>query len=78
MIPSSSTQWSQQLALQGISALFFGAAQATVIIYYPLLLMAKFEISQAVVQRSFSSLGLGYLFGAIAVRFIHHRHATDD
>ncbi len=73
----SATQWSNPLKLLAASAFFFGAAQAAVVVYYPLLIIAKFEISQALVQRSFSCLGLGYLLGAIAVGFLPHRYTTD-
>ena len=73
----SATQWSRPLKLLAASAFFFGAAQAAVVVYYPLLLITKFDISQALVQRSFSSLGLGYLIGAIAVGFLPHRYTTD-
>ena len=73
----SATQWSRPLKFLAASAFFFGAAQAAVVVYYPLLLIAKFDISQALVQRSFSSLGLGYLIGAIAVGFLPHRYTTD-
>ena len=73
----SAAQWSRPLKFLAASAFFFGAAQAAVVVYYPLLLIAKFDISQALVQRSFSSLGLGYLIGAIAVGFLPHRYTTD-
>ncbi len=73
----SAWQWSNPLKLLAASSFFFGAAQAAVVVYYPLLITAKFEISQALVQRSFSCLGLGYLLGAIAVGFLPHRYTTD-
>ena len=40
-------------------------------------MITKFEISQALVQLSSSSLGLGYLLGAIAVGFLPHRYTAD-
>ena len=73
----SAMQWSKPLKFLAASAFFFGAAQAAVVVYFPLLLIAKFEISQALVQRSFSSLGFGYLLGAIVVGFLPHRYTTD-
>ncbi|MAR52352.1 MAG: hypothetical protein CMK50_04250 [Propionibacteriaceae bacterium] len=68
---------SKPLAFLAVSAFFFGAAQAAVIVYYPLLLISKFEIGQSLAQALFSSLGLGYMLGAIGVGFLPNRYTTD-
>lgn len=49
----------------------------TIAAYYPLLLINKLEISQAVTQRSFSSLGFGYLLTGIEADFLPHRQTID-
>ncbi|MFY8149778.1 MAG: YbfB/YjiJ family MFS transporter [Prochlorococcaceae cyanobacterium] len=82
-VPSSmpgqtpSATWSRALRLLAGSTLFFGAGQVTVLTYYPLLLVAKFGVSQAAAQTSFANVGLGYTIGAIAAGYMPKKLSTD-
>ena len=69
--------WTRGLRLLAVSTFFFGAAQVTVLTYYPLLLVSKFNVSQAVAQSSFSNVGFGYMVGALVAGYMPKKLSTD-
>lgn len=69
--------WTKGLRLLAGSTLLFGAGQVTVLTYYPLLLVSKFNVSQATAASSFANVGLGYTIGAIAAGFMPKKLSTD-
>ena len=69
--------WSKGLILLAFSTLFFGAGQATVLTYYPLLLVSKFHITEAAASASYANVGLGYTIGAIATGYMPKKLSTD-
>ena len=74
---TSPAGWSQSLKLLAASTLFFGAGQVTVLTYYPLLLISKFNVTQAAAETSFANVGLGYTIGAIAAGYMPRKLSTD-
>ena len=69
--------WTRGLRLLAGSTLLFGAGQVTVLTYYPLLLVSKFNVNQATAASSFANVGLGYTIGAIAAGFMPKKLSTD-
>ena len=69
--------WSRGLRLLAGSTLFFGAAQVTILTYYPLLLVSRFHVTQAAAASSFANVGLGYTIGALASGYMPKKWSTD-
>lgn len=69
--------WSKGLRLLAGSTLFFGAAQVTVLTYFPLLLVSRFHVSEAAAASSFANVGLGYTVGALASGYMPRKWGTD-
>lgn len=69
--------WTKGLRLLAGSTLFFGAAQVTVLTYYPLLLVSRFNVSEAAAASSFANVGLGYTVGALASGYMPRKWGTD-
>ena len=69
--------WTRGLVLLALSTLFFGAGQATILTYYPLLLVSKFHISEAAASASYANVGLGYTIGAVASGYMPKKLSTD-
>lgn len=76
-VATSPAGWSKPLKLLAGSTLFFGAGQVTVLTYYPLLLVSKFNVTQAAAETSFANVGLGYTIGAIAAGYMPKNLSTD-
>ena len=74
---ATSSAWTKGLRLLAGSTLFFGAAQVTVLIYYPLLLVSRFNVSEAAAASSFANVGLGYTVGALASGYMPRKWGTD-
>ena len=70
-------KWPKGLKLLASSAFCFGAAQVTVMTYYPLLLISRFNVTQELAAESFSNVGLGYMVGAIAAGYMPKKLSTD-
>jgi len=71
------SSWTKGLRLLAGSTLFFGAAQVTVLTYFPLLLVSRFNISEAAAASSFANVGLGYTVGALASGYMPRKWGTD-
>ena len=78
--PSSSSDfsWTAGLYFLAITTFLFGAAQVSVITYFPIFLSTKFNVSSAVSASFFSMFGLGYMVGAIAAGFMPKKWSTDS
>ena len=77
--PSSNMNgWGKGLKLLALSTFFFGASQVTVLTYYPLLLVDKFNVTQAAAQASFANVGIGYTIGALATGYMNRKWKTDS
>lgn len=76
-IGATSSPWTKGLRLLAGSTLFFGAAQVTVLIYYPLLLVSRFNVTEAAAASSFANVGLGYTVGALASGYMPRKWGTD-
>lgn len=73
----TSVTWTKGLRLLAGSTLFFGAAQVTVLTYFPLLLVSRFNVSEAAAASSFANIGLGYTVGALASGYMPKKWGTD-
>jgi predicted MFS family arabinose efflux permease len=71
------SSWTKGLRLLAGSTLFFGAAQVTVLTYFPLLLVSRFNVSEAAAASSFANVGLGYTVGALASGYMPRKWSTD-
>ncbi|MBM5792658.1 MAG: YbfB/YjiJ family MFS transporter [Cyanobacteria bacterium M_surface_7_m2_037] len=76
-IADTSGTWTRGLRLLAGSTLFFGAAQVTVLTYFPLLLVTRFNVSEAAAASSFANVGLGYTIGALASGYMPKKWGTD-
>ena len=76
-IADTSGTWTRGLRLLAGSTLFFGAAQVTVLTYFPLLLVNRFNLSEAAAASSFANVGLGYTIGALASGYMPKKWGTD-
>lgn len=76
-IADTSATWTRGLRLLAGSTLFFGAAQVTVLTYFPLLLVTRFNVSEAAAASSFANVGLGYTIGALASGYMPKKWGTD-
>lgn len=76
--PSSDFGWTAGLYLLAITTFLFGAAQVSVITYFPIFISTKFNLTSAVSASFFSMFGLGYMVGAIVAGFMSKKWSTDS
>jgi len=76
--PSSDFGWTAGLYFLAITTFLFGAAQVSVITYFPIFISTKFNLTSAVSASFFSMFGLGYMVGAIVAGFMPKMWSTDS
>jgi len=76
--PSSDFGWTAGLYFLAITTFLFGAAQVSVITYFPIFISTKFNLTSAVSASFFSMFGLGYMVGAIVAGFMPKKWGTDS
>lgn len=78
--PSQSSYfgWTAGLYFFAITTFLFGAAQVSVITYFPIFISTKFNLTSAVSASFFSMFGLGYMVGAIVAGFMPKKWSTDS
>ena len=75
---SSDFGWTAGLYFLAITTFLFGAAQVSVITYFPIFISTKFNLTSAVSASFFSMFGLGYMVGAIVAGFMPKKWSTDS
>lgn len=75
---SSDFSWTAGLYFLAITTFLFGAAQVSVITYFPIFISTKFNLTSAVSASFFSMFGLGYMVGAIVAGFMPKKWSTDS
>jgi len=75
---SSDFGWTAGLYFFAITTFLFGAAQVSVITYFPIFISTKFNLTSAVSASFFSMFGLGYMVGAIVAGFMPKKWSTDS
>lgn len=75
---SSDFGWTVGLYFLAITTFLFGAAQVSVITYFPIFISTKFNLTSAVSASFFSMFGLGYMVGAIVAGFMPKKWSTDS
>ena len=76
--PSSDFGWTAGFYFLAITTFLFGAAQVSVITYFPIFISTKFNLTSAVSASFFSMFGLGYMVGAIVAGFMPKKWSTDS
>ena len=76
--PSSDFSWTAGFYFLAITTFLFGAAQVSVITYFPIFISTKFNLTSAVSASFFSMFGLGYMVGAIVAGFMPKKWSTDS